>query len=126
MTLVKVLVLESEPGAARRVEERLHEAGHQTVRCHELGLPAFPCNGLIDECPLHADDSVDCALTVRGHVRPSPAPTEDGVACAIREGVPVLAAGRTALNPFAPWLAADIGEDDVVEAVERLGSEPRR
>lgn len=86
-------MLESEPGAARWVEESLHEAGHQTVRCHELGLPAFPCNGLIDEC---------------------------------REGAPVLAAGRTALNPFAPWLAADIGVEDVLAAVERLGSEPLR
>jgi hypothetical protein len=116
---VKVLVLESEPGAAREVEHRLVVAGHEILRCHVAGLPAFPCLGLSDgRCPLD-EPGVDVVVTVRGHVRPSPAPTEDGAVCAIRRGVPVVATGRTVLNPFAPWLEADVAVDDVVDACER-------
>jgi len=122
---VKVLVLESEPGAARDVEHRLRVAGHEIVRCHTPGLPAFPCLGLSEgHCPLD-EPGIDVAVTVRGHVRPSPAPTEDGAVCAIRRGVPVVATGRTVLNPFGPWVAADVAVDDVVEACERAAVEPR-
>lgn len=119
---VKVLLLESEPGASRDVERSLLAAGHDVARCHTPGLPTFPCLGLTDgACPLD-DPAVQVAVTVRGHVRPHPAPGEDGVVCAIRRGVPVVAAGRTVLNPFARWLAADVGEDAVVDAAERLGA----
>lgn len=121
---MKVLLLESEPGAARYVERSLTAAGHGVVRCHEPGLPTFPCAGLVDpegRCPLD-DPEVAVAVTVRAHVRPTPSPGEDGVVCAIRRKVPVVAAGRTVLNPFTPWLAADVDEDDVVAAVERLAT----
>ena len=117
---MRVLVLEGEPGAAGEVERRLRAAGHEVVRCHEPGLPLFPCVGLSDgACPLDGP-RVDVAVTVRGHVRPSPALTEDGAVCALRAGIPLVMAGRTVLNPFAPWAAADVREADVVEACEAV------
>jgi hypothetical protein len=115
---VKVLVLESEPGAAQVAEQALLEADHTVVRCHPVGLPAFPCIALSDgRCPLD-EPGVDVAVTVRGHVHPRPAPLEDGAVCALRRAVPLVTAGRTALNPFAPWSAADVEVEDVVTACE--------
>src|SRR5205807_4199387 len=63
---LKVLVLESDQGAADVAREELTAAGHVVLRCHEPGAPAFPCNALAKDqrCPLDAAD-VDVALDVR-------------------------------------------------------------
>jgi hypothetical protein len=122
---LRVLVLESERGAADGAAHDLARAGHEIVRCHDAGAPAFPCSGLADdgECPL--DDAVDVALTVRAHPRSQPTGYEDGVACALRAHVPLVVAGTTALNPYEPWTAAEISHDgDVVAACEEAATAP--
>lgn len=123
---LRVLVFESERGAAEVAVQELVAAGHDVVRCHEPGAPAFPCNGLSDDphCPLR-DGIVDVALTVRTRPRSQPAPHEDGVSCALQHHVPLVVAGSPALNPFAPWAAEVVeGTDGIVEACERAAVAP--
>jgi hypothetical protein len=88
------------------------------VRCHEPDLPAFPCNALCDAdaCPLESGAGVDVVLDHRAHPHPRPTPLEDGVTCAVRQYVPLVVAGTSALNPFAPWTTAIAGDTDVVAA----------
>ena len=116
MTKLDVMLLESDPGAADDAAEALTAAGHRVHRCHEIGLAAFPCNGTLDpkRCPLMG--SVDVALLVRRHPYPRPTPLEDGVSCAIRAGVPVVADGPGVLDPFEPWEAGRVSGGDVIGA----------
>jgi hypothetical protein len=125
-TKLRVLVLESERGAATTAIQQLSTAGHDVVRCHQANAPAFPCRAISgdEHCPLR-DDVVDVALTVRERPRSQPAPHEDGVSCAIERHVPLVVAGGTALNPFGPWAAEVLGRtDDIVAACERAAAAP--
>jgi hypothetical protein len=117
-----ILVTESDPGAAARAIERLESAGHTVHRCHEPGSRAFPCAGVVGVCPLEGT-SIDVVLDVRARARTWPTPTEDGVTCALRRRVPVVVAGRTALNPFTAHGATE-AEGDVVDACTRAGRGP--
>ena len=123
-----VLVLESDARAAERAIALLAGAGHEVVRCHEPGLPAFPCNALMPDggCPIERG-GVDVAVVVRSHPWPRPSTLEDGAVCAIRRGVPLVVAGRTILDPYERWASVVTnGVDDVVDAVERAAtSSPR-
>jgi hypothetical protein len=118
-----VLVLESEPGAASVAIDDLVAAGHRVHRCHEEGESAFPCAALTDAdaCPLE-QATIDVAVTVRARPRANPAPLEDGVSCAIRRHIPVVVAGRTALNPFEPFAASLTDLDHLVDAVEHVAA----
>lgn len=100
MTL-NVMVLESESAGADEAMEELVEAGHTVLQCHDRGQPAFPCRGILDAaaCPLEAH-AVDVALSVRPRVRSQPAPSEDGVRCALMAHVPLVVAGPSALDPY--------------------------
>jgi hypothetical protein len=124
-TALRVLVLEDEPGSASAVAAALRQSGHTVDRCHEEGLPAFPCNGILDgSCPIDRRET-DVAVVVRRHVNPQALPSEDGVACAIRHAVPVVLVGPDALNPSEDWLTAAVdadGDDDVVKAVEEAAA----
>jgi len=114
---MRVLVLESEPGAADGAAAALRAASHMVVRCHDPGDPAFPCRALADgaTCPLD-QDPVDVVLTVRSG-SPEPSPLEDGVACAIRTHVPLVVAGDSEAEPYRRWATATIGtQSDVVTA----------
>ena len=122
---MEVLVLESEPGVAAIAIGQLEAAGHRVKRCHEPGSRAFPCAGLDPgECPLE-DDPIDVVLTVRARSSARPSPLEDGVTCALRRRVPVVVAGRTAVNPFAQYPVTVAGIDDVVETCERAATGPQ-
>src|SRR3954463_15901489 len=119
---MRVLVAESDHNAADEVIVQLQAAGHQVVRCHEVGLPTFPCNALFDggQCPLDAAGSVDVVVDHRAHIYPQPTPSEDGVACALRHHVPLVASGATVVSPYEDWVTAYVGRDgDVVAACER-------
>jgi hypothetical protein len=118
---MKVLVLESETGAATIATAQLEQAGHQVLRCHEPGERAFPCRGLQgDGCPLDGEP-VDVALTVRARPVGQPTALEDGVSCALRRHIPVVVAGRTTANPFSSFPVIVAGRD-VVEACERAAA----
>ncbi len=125
---VHVLLLESERGAADQAAADLRAAGHEVLRCHEPGAPAFPCGALLDEpnCPVRKH-TVDVALTVRSLPRSQPAPREVGVSCALERHIPLVVAGSTVLNPFDQW-ATEIsdGYEGYVAACERAAAAPLR
>jgi hypothetical protein len=107
-TPLNVMVLESHPGVGQRVTDELGSAGHRVHRCHEPADTGFPCSGVASpgSCPL--EQRIDVALVVRRGVAPRPTPLEDGVACAIRTGVPVVEHGADVLDPYTPFLAARV------------------
>lgn len=121
MTTLDVLLLESRPGDAAHAGTLLADAGHRVHRCWEDGVPTrnggfAPCTALTGgTCPL--DDGIDVALVVRSGVEPRAGDPEVGVRCALRARVPVVEDGADLLDPFAPWLAARVG-DDVVGTCE--------
>ena len=123
---LNVLVLESDPGAATIARHELEGAGHTVRMCHEPGCDAFPCNALRDDrtCPI-VGQPIDVALDIRRRPRTQPTIREDGVACAIREHVPLVVAGPTMFSPFAQY-ATEMSDDtcDVVAACERAASAP--
>jgi hypothetical protein len=122
---MKVLVLESELGAASTAIAELEAAGHEVKRCHEPGARPFPCVGLDPgTCPLEAE-AIDVAVTVRGKIDSRPSPYEDGITCALRRRIPVVVAGLTAINPFAPFDAVAASSADVVEACEQAATGAR-
>ncbi len=125
--LMDVLVLETEPGSADWTTDELTDRGHRVSRCHEPGRPAFPCRALEGQglCPL-SDPGIDVAVTVRAHPGTRPSPREDGVACALRARVPVVVAGRVALNPYEEWADEVVEDGDVVGACERVAAAPSR
>ena len=124
---MEVLVLETDRYAADLAVEQLTERGHRVLRCHDPGKPAFPCRALAGEgpCPL-ADPGVDVALTVRAHPTARTSPHEDGLACALRARVPLVVAGRVALNPYEEWADGVVDDGDVVGTCERVVAGPSR
>lgn len=134
--MMRVLVVESDRGAASLAVTDLRAAGHRVVRCHEDDLPAFPCNALCDkgECPIESEQGVDVVLDYRSRPYPKPMPLEDGVSCALRHHIPLVVAGTSALNPYDRWTTAIADDDDIVAEcetayampIERLAEPARR
>lgn len=123
---MRVLVVESDRYSADKAVTDLQAAGHQVARCHEVDLPAFPCNALCDQgtCPIEDQRGVDVVLDYRAHPYPRPTPFEDGVSCSLRHNVPLVVAGTSALNPFHRWTSAIAADDDIVDACERAATQP--
>jgi hypothetical protein len=118
-TTLDVLVMESSPGAADEAAAELGRAGHRLHRCYEVGERGFPCKGVRDPASCPIEQGLDVAVLVRPHISPRPSPLESGVRCALRAGVPLVENGREALDPFAPWIAARVGDhaaDGIVDA----------
>lgn len=122
-----VLVVESDRRAAGDAARALIEAGHRVHRCVEVDAPAFPCRG-VDEpaaCPL--EQPIDVVLDVRGHPWPTPTGGEAGAACALRRRVPLVVAGKTALQPFGERVRALVDDRDpgaIVAVCEGVADEP--
>jgi hypothetical protein len=123
---MRVLVLESDRHSADRSIAALQEAGHEVVRCHEHGMPAFPCNALCDggTCPLETEEGVDVVLDWRAHPYPWPTAFEDGTSCAARRCIPIVVAGAVEFNPFDKWTTVVANQESVVETCERAATEP--
>jgi hypothetical protein len=115
-----VLVLESHPHAADRAARLLAEAGHRVHRCFEVDGPDFPCRAVTDRgtCPM--DGPIDVALLSRRPFEPLPTRREEGVTCALRADVPLVAEGSRTLDPFEPWVDVRIpmGDPSLVRACE--------
>jgi len=123
---LNVLVLESDRGAATVACHELEDAGHTVRVCHEPGCGAFPCNALRDgeSCPL-SGEPIDVALDIRRKPRSQPTALEDGVACAIREHVPLVVAGPAVFSPYAEYATETRADTfDVVTACERAAEAP--
>ncbi len=121
---LRVLVTESEHGAADAAVWELENAGHEIHRCRVRGEEAFPCPALDDwrACPIESS-AISAVLAVRSVARTHPTPLEDGVSCAIRNHIPLVVSGQILLNPFADYAARIVERDgDVVTAVEEAAA----
>lgn len=85
---MRVLLLETTPGAGRDVCVRLERAGHTILRCP--GGSDCSIVGL-GRCPL-VDDAVDVVLDVRSHPEPFTV-REQPLVCGILAGVPTVVCG---------------------------------
>jgi hypothetical protein len=115
---MRFLVLESDPGVASEIDAALRADGRQVVRCHEVGAPAFPCNGIDAPCPI--DAGVAAAVVVRSPARPSPTAYEDGVACALRARVPLVVASPGPAGTYDRYATEVIPSDDADAVVAAL------
>jgi hypothetical protein len=116
MTELDVLLLESFPGAGRAEASQIVASGHRVHRCHDVGKPSFPCNGLTDSgCPL--DDGVDVVVMARGRFEPDQTEHEHGASCAIRAQVPLVEAHHGVASPFEPWAVAQ-ADGALIHAIE--------
>ncbi|HEY5155310.1 MAG TPA: hypothetical protein VIJ47_11285 [Acidimicrobiales bacterium] len=111
---MRVLVVERKAGLGDGVTAQLDASGHEVVRCHEPGTPAFPCNAIVDGevCPLD-HHAVDVAMAVRGDEGGPTTEDEDGVRCAIRRNVPVVLVGNRDGASYAGWTKSEARETDV-------------
>ncbi|MGH9039462.1 MAG: hypothetical protein ACRDZ3_04455 [Acidimicrobiia bacterium] len=114
-----VLVVGTDDWAAEQAVVFLEEAGHETLTCHPLGEPAFPCNALVEgrTCPL--DVGFDVVVTVRARPLESPSPGELGAVCGLHAGASLVVAGMTRRNPFGRWASVVVDGGDVVGSVEQ-------
>jgi hypothetical protein len=126
MTTLRVLVTEDERGAADLAVDELVGAGHEVLRCHPPGTPAFPCAALRADgrCPLRTG-YVDLTLAVRHNPGSMPSRGEDGVLCSIRHHVPVVVAGAPVFDPFEEWETEVLNRPyGVVDTCERVAAAP--
>lgn len=122
----KIMVLESDPGAADQAIHDLTGAGHVALRCHDRDAPAFPCRGVADQstCPLRSE-VVDVALVVRAHPRSEPGREQDGARCALLHRVPLVVAGPAVLDPYADFEARTVEHPGaLVEVCEDVAAAP--
>lgn len=120
----RVLVVGTDDWAIEQSAAALEEAGFGVLRCHEPGEPDFPCNALIEgrTCPL--DVGFDVVATVRARPLDVMAPGELGVVCALRHGIPLVAAGVAPERPFGPWAAITVEQGgELVNACEKVAGE---
>src|SRR5437764_14298870 len=82
------LVVGTDDWAIEQGAEALEGAGHDILRCHEPGEPAFPCNALREgrTCPL--DVGFDVVVTVRARPSAPPIHGEFGAVFALPAQVP--------------------------------------
>jgi len=117
----RVLLVGTDDWAIEQSAAALEEAGFGTLRCHEPGEPDFPCNALIEgrTCPL--DIGFDVVATVRARPLDTMALGELGVVCALRHGIPLVAAGVAPERPFGPWAAITVEQGgELVVACEKV------
>ncbi|MGH9018916.1 MAG: hypothetical protein ACRDY1_14290 [Acidimicrobiales bacterium] len=120
----RVLVVGTDDWAIEQSAAALVEAGFGVLRCHEPGEPEFPCNALIEgrTCPLEVGFHV--VATVRARPLDTMAPGEMGVVCALRTGIPLVAAGVAPDRPFGPWAAVTVEQGgELVNACEKVAGE---
>jgi hypothetical protein len=102
----------------------LREAGHTIHVCHDPENNDFLCTGMHgNACPLEAVP-IDVAVDVRPFPLPMPTLEEDGIRCAVRRHIPLVVAGETSTNPFAPWTTAEACGANIVESVETAVTTP--
>jgi hypothetical protein len=117
---MRVLLIESVPGAGHPHAVELEASGHAVARCHDPGAPAFPCAGVERGCPIDTGP-LDVALAVRSASAAEPSGGEQGVTCALRHRIPVVVAD--AGHPYGARV--DEAGDDVVAACESVAAAPR-
>jgi hypothetical protein len=117
---LRVLVVESHRGLASVAASTLEAAGHEVHRCFGPDDTGFPCAGMQGEpCPVEL--GVDVVFLDRAGATARPTPLEDGVLCALRDGVPVVEARSSVVDPFGAYVTAWVDPTETVaEAVEAV------
>ena len=121
-----VLVVGTDDWAIDQSAAALQAAGHEPLRCHDPGAPAFPCNALLPghRCPL--DIGVDAVVTSRARPVSTPTLNEMGVVCALHAGVPLVVTGISDRGPFKELASRIVTEQGhVAAAVESVSSQPK-
>src|SRR5258708_40374596 len=77
----RVLVVGTDDWAIEQGADALEASGHDVLRCHEPGQPAFPCNALRPGgvCPLTV--GFDLVVSMRSRPVASPQQSELGAIC---------------------------------------------
>jgi hypothetical protein len=104
--VMKLLLIETSPGLALELEDRLTGAGHEVLTCYdEYG---GPCNGITDVhgCPL--DAVPDAVILVRPRCA-DPTLNEAGIVCAQRHHLPVV-------RVDSPEAEAELGRPGEIES----------
>lgn len=122
--LLSVLVVGTDDWAIEQSAASLQDAGHQPLRCHDPGAPAFPCNALLPgrRCPL--DVGVDVVVTSRARPLGAPALSEMGVTCGLHAGLPLVVTGISDRGPFSALASRNVSEQgNVAAAAEDVANE---
>jgi hypothetical protein len=114
---MRILAIESEPGAGAHQFAELSTAGHELARCQEPGITGFRCHGLDGpgHCPLDAKP-VDVAVAVRTASPQEIGGDERGVTCALRRRVPVVVVSQFG-HPYGTRVI-DSGDDLVATCAD--------
>lgn len=112
---MRLLLVESQPGIARTINDRLRAAGHDVVMCSdEYGDD--PCRSVADgaACPLH--EHIDLAVVAKSDDSPDTL-LEMGAVCAERYHIPVVRLDpKTCGDPIDLVRRSAAGGKDRVEA----------
>ncbi len=106
-------------GAERtRLEELVRSAGHTVNACHDR---SWGCVGMDGECPLD-NGGVDVAVAV---AEPDGRFDPQGVACAYRARIPIVAVGARASDPVLAYVQANVphGDESVIVAMEAAAAD---
>jgi hypothetical protein len=97
---MKLLLIETEPGAAFDIGDRLREEGHDVVQCNDQY--GGPCKGVADHsaCPMHSH--LDLAIVARPD-RSEATLNEMGGVCAKQHRVPLVQ-----IDPLDPVVTTDL------------------
>lgn len=122
--VLSVLVVGTDDWAIEQSATSLQDAGHEALRCHDPGAPAFPCNALLPgrRCPL--DVGVDVVVTSRARPLSAPVLSEMGVTCGLHAGLPLVVTGISDRGPFSELASRNVSEQgNVATAAEDVARE---
>ncbi len=106
-------------GAERaRLERMIVAAGHDLDACHDR---SWGCIGMDGGCPLD-EVAVDVAIAV---AEPGGRFDPQGVACAHRARIPIVAVGATEADPVLDYVVANVphGDESVLVAMEAAATD---
>lgn len=115
---METLVL-GHPSAERaRVEVALTDAGHTVSACHD---GRWACSGMTSDCPIDAT-AVDVAVAV---AEPGDRFDTQGIACAYRARIPIVAVGAAVDDPALEYVSASVPGPDgtMLTAVQASASD---
>jgi hypothetical protein len=120
---MRVLMMESVPGAGRALSDHLEAGGDDVARCFPGGGPALGCQAMVpgSACPLDAG-TVDVAVAVgpaasgAGEVAAGHA----GARCALIHHVPLVVCDPKGDSALAPWATRSCAEGDTEAADDAL------
>ena len=122
--VLSVLVVGTDDWAIEQSAATLQDAGHEPLRCHDPGAPAFPCNALRAgrRCPL--DVGVDVVVTSRARALTAPTLSEMGVTCGLHAGLPLVVTGISDRGPYSELAARTVSEQgNVATAAEDVAKQ---